>query len=112
MHLFPSLGCVALGLYWPTSLVPALSPSATISWICPGPCYFTKPASLTLWTSVSSAERWCDSYLEGCREKTAFPDPGTCSGQDLTWELSCSEDSLKVVVIFLASTLASLKPKE
>lgn len=32
--------------------------------------------------------------------------------QGLTWELSCSEDSLKVVVIFLASTLASLKPKE
>lgn len=29
-----------------------------------------------------------------------------------TWELSCSEESLKVVVIFLERTLASLNPNE
>lgn len=32
--------------------------------------------------------------------------------EDETWELSCSEDSLKVLVIFLERTLASLKPNE
>lgn len=37
---------------------------------------------------------------------------GTRSAVKLTCELSCSEDSLKVVVIFFAKFLASAKPKE
>lgn len=63
---------------------------------------------------MSSAGKWrCNSYLMvllgvGSSSQTLE----TWLGQGLTWELSCSEDSLKVVVIFLASTLASLKPKE